>query len=47
MQKTWFITGASTGLGEALAAALLAEGERVVGTCRKPAQVHRFTQQAP
>ncbi|TDN37379.1 SDR family NAD(P)-dependent oxidoreductase [Hymenobacter sp. UV11] len=42
-QKTWFITGASTGLGEALASVLLDKGERVVGTFRKSEQVEEFT----
>ncbi|MBP2300541.1 oxidoreductase [Azospirillum picis] len=32
--KTWFITGISRGLGRALAAAALAEGDHVVGTIR-------------
>ena len=45
--KTWFITGASTGLGEALAAMLLEKGDRVVATFRQPAQVAAFTQSAP
>ncbi|WP_067562518.1 SDR family NAD(P)-dependent oxidoreductase [Nocardia acidivorans] len=37
--KTWLITGASSGLGLALAEAALAAGERVVGTARR---VDRF-----
>lgn len=45
--KTWFITGASTGLGEALAAVLVEKGDRVVATFRQPAQVAAFTQSAP
>ncbi|MGI4874999.1 MAG: oxidoreductase [Janthinobacterium lividum] len=45
--KTWFITGASTGLGEALATHLLSKGERVAATFRQPAQADAFTQQAP
>ncbi|MGY2288640.1 oxidoreductase [Pseudomonas sp. SDO528_S397] len=32
--KTWLITGVSSGFGKALASALLAAGERVVGTLR-------------
>ena len=43
-QKTWFISGASTGLGEALATLLLDKGERVVGTFRQSEQVQAFTQ---
>lgn len=46
-QKTWFITGASTGLGEALATLLLDKGERVAATFRKPEQVDAFTQKKP
>lgn len=46
-QKTWFITGASTGLGEALATLLLAKGERVAATFRQPAQVEEFTNKKP
>lgn len=42
-QKTWFITGASTGLGEALATLLLEKGDRVAATFRQPAQVAEFT----
>ena len=33
--KTWLITGASSGLGLALAEAALRAGERVVGTARR------------
>lgn len=34
--KTWIITGASSGLGRALAEAALEAGDRVVGTARRP-----------
>ena len=34
MAKVWLITGISRGLGNALAAAALAEGDRVIGTSR-------------
>ena len=33
--RTWIITGASSGLGLALARAALEAGERVVGTARR------------
>ena len=36
MTKTWFITGTSSGLGRLLAERLLARGDRVVGTLRRP-----------
>jgi len=35
-QYTWLITGVSTGFGRELAGQLLARGDRVVGTVRKP-----------
>jgi NAD(P)-dependent dehydrogenase (short-subunit alcohol dehydrogenase family) len=35
MQKTWFITGASRGLGVTIAKAALQAGDRVVATARK------------
>jgi NAD(P)-dependent dehydrogenase (short-subunit alcohol dehydrogenase family) len=35
--KTWFITGTSSGLGRALTEALLARGDRVAATLRRPA----------
>ena len=34
--KVWFITGSSTGLGRALAEAVLQKGQRVVATARDP-----------
>ena len=45
--KIWFITGASTGLGEALATLLLDKGERVAATFRKSVQIKEFTQRKP
>jgi NAD(P)-dependent dehydrogenase (short-subunit alcohol dehydrogenase family) len=36
MSKTWFITGASSGFGRELADLLLARGDRVAATVRKP-----------
>jgi NAD(P)-dependent dehydrogenase (short-subunit alcohol dehydrogenase family) len=46
-QKNWFVTGASTGLGEALATLLLDKGEKVAATFRKPEQVEEFTKKKP
>ncbi len=40
--KIWFITGVSTGLGRALAQAVLAAGHSVVGTLRKPEEASDF-----
>ena len=37
MPKTWFITGASAGFGRILTGKLLARGDRVAATIRKPA----------
>ena len=34
--KTWFITGASAGLGKALASPLLTKGNRVASTFHQP-----------
>lgn len=39
MSRTWFITGASRGIGAELAKAVLASGDRVVATGRNQAQV--------
>ena len=45
--KTFFITGVSSGLGRALATAVIAAGGRVAGTLRKPEQVAEFEALAP
>nr|WP_295663488.1 oxidoreductase [Polymorphobacter sp.] len=37
--RTWLITGCSTGLGRVLAEHLIARGERVVATARNPDQI--------
>ena len=40
--RNWFITGISSGLGQALAQAVMDRGEFVIGTFRQPAQVEAF-----
>ncbi len=40
--KTWFITGVSSGLGQAIAEAALAAGDRVVGTLRNEKHLSAF-----
>ena len=45
--RVWFITGASTGFGRKLAEAVLAKGDRVVATARKPESVADLEQQDP
>ncbi len=44
-QKNWLITGISSGIGKALAEAVLAEGDFVIGSFRKKEQVESFNQQ--
>ncbi|HWW24602.1 MAG TPA: oxidoreductase [Caulobacter sp.] len=45
MSKTWLITGASRGLGRALAEAVLEAGDRLVATARDPANLRPLQQQ--
>jgi NAD(P)-dependent dehydrogenase (short-subunit alcohol dehydrogenase family) len=45
--RVWFITGASTGFGRKLAEAVLANGDRVIATARKPETVADLEQQDP
>ena len=47
MNKTFFITGVSGGLGLAFAKEALTAGHRVVGTVRNPNQATTFTELAP
>src|SRR5690349_1878571 len=42
--KVWIITGASSGLGLALARAALDAGERVVGTARRTGRFDAFAE---
>ncbi|PVM85567.1 short-chain dehydrogenase/reductase [Caulobacter radicis] len=44
MTKTWLITGASRGLGRALAEAVLAAGDRLVATARDPRALEDLAQ---
>lgn len=41
-QKTWLITGISSGLGQALAQTVIERGDRVIGTFRHQAQIDAF-----
>lgn len=45
--KTWFITGASSGFGRALASAVIAHGHQVAVTARDVSQVEDFVQDHP
>lgn len=45
--KVWFITGASSGFGRALAEAVLERGERVVATARKPETLRDLIERYP
>jgi NAD(P)-dependent dehydrogenase (short-subunit alcohol dehydrogenase family) len=47
MMKNWMITGVSSGLGHALAAAALQRGDRVAGTVRSDAAAALFQASAP
>jgi NADP-dependent 3-hydroxy acid dehydrogenase YdfG len=46
-KKVWFITGASSGLGRALAEEVLARGGRVVATARRPEVLRDLTEKYP
>ncbi len=47
MSRTWFITGASRGLGAAIAQATLTAGDNVVVCARRLEQLDKFVAQAP
>lgn len=42
-KRIWFITGASSGLGKALAEAVIASGDFVIATFRKTSEVQNFS----
>jgi NAD(P)-dependent dehydrogenase (short-subunit alcohol dehydrogenase family) len=46
-ENVWLITGASTGLGRAIAEAVLARGHRVVATARNVSTLKDFAERAP
>jgi NAD(P)-dependent dehydrogenase (short-subunit alcohol dehydrogenase family) len=43
----WFVTGCSTGIGRAIAAAALADGHQVAVTARRPSDVQSFATEHP
>ncbi|RQO75124.1 short-chain dehydrogenase/reductase [Pedobacter sp. KBW06] len=47
MKKVWFITGSSRGLGRSLTAAVLANGDYVAATARKPEQLNELVEKYP
>ena len=47
MEKIWFITGSSRGLGRSLTAAVLANGDKVAATARNTAQLNDLADQYP
>jgi len=47
VERRWFITGVSGGIGRSLAIAALKRGDRVVGTVRGAQQVDEFERLAP
>jgi NAD(P)-dependent dehydrogenase (short-subunit alcohol dehydrogenase family) len=46
-KKVWFITGTSSGFGRALAEEVLAKGDRVVATARKPEVLQDLIEKYP
>jgi NAD(P)-dependent dehydrogenase (short-subunit alcohol dehydrogenase family) len=47
MTKIWFITGSSRGLGRSLTEAVLAKGDKVAATARKPEQLKDLSEKYP
>ena len=46
-QRTWFITGVSSGFGRQLTEQLLNRGDRVIGTVRDPKKITDLIQRFP
>ena len=44
-KKNWFVTGISSGLGKALADAIIAKGDFLIGSFRKQEQVEKFNKE--
>jgi NAD(P)-dependent dehydrogenase (short-subunit alcohol dehydrogenase family) len=42
MSKVWFVTGSASGLGRAIAEAVLASGDRLIATARDPQQLQEI-----
>lgn len=47
MKKVWFITGSSRGLGRSLTEAVLAKGDNVAATARRPGQLDELLRKYP
>ena len=47
MNKTWFVTGSSRGLGRSITAAVLAKGDNIAATARNPKQLEELVTQYP
>jgi NAD(P)-dependent dehydrogenase (short-subunit alcohol dehydrogenase family) len=47
MEKIWFITGSSRGLGRSLTTAVLAKGDKVAATARNPEQLQDLADEYP
>ena len=47
MNKIWFITGSSRGLGRSLTSAVLASGDKVAATARNTDQLKDLAEQYP
>jgi NAD(P)-dependent dehydrogenase (short-subunit alcohol dehydrogenase family) len=46
-KRVWFVTGASRGFGRALSEAVLARGDRLIATARRPEFVDEFRERHP